>query len=324
MKGVEVAKGTILLLVHRPELQHVAGTCWPSGCGRRVTHVTYTSACAITRPSCGLVGHFALAQFASSLIVICISLFNATKLKSTELTAWLFALKAICPCRSRIEVAKRTERAPFCKRCCCLSLPLVYCQISPRCIHFGEGHLTKDCSNNKPAVCCNCEANHSGCKLTQRKAYTALAIKSKDLSRSHKHHASNARGEGGDELSPLDLTPPRLTEEVSELKQQGNARTRPLPQGSVLTPLLFLVVRGDGAPLSLGRVSAERDGLSRAIYESPWLDAPLRMRRELMTTCACPQPAASQTSRERPSSRASPAFRVLTIPSYENSSSRLL
>lgn len=77
-------------------------------------------------------------------------------------------------CRIKVELPKRSNEVPQCKRCQNFGHSQNYCTKTPRCVKCGEKHLTKDCKKLKSAKpkCANCgeehTANYKGCVHYQR------------------------------------------------------------------------------------------------------------------------------------------------------------
>jgi hypothetical protein len=77
-------------------------------------------------------------------------------------------------CKIKIELPRRSNELPQCKRCQSYGHSKNYCTKTPRCVKCGEKHLSKDCKkplSDKPK-CANCgnehTASYKGCALFQR------------------------------------------------------------------------------------------------------------------------------------------------------------
>lgn len=106
--------------------------------------------------------------------VIKLPLFKV-ELKVQENNREIFDMKSLCFCRIQVEMPRKMNSLPQCKRCQDIGHSANYCTRIPKCVKCGDKHLVKDCklSKSSPPRCANCmeghTANYKGCSYYKSK-----------------------------------------------------------------------------------------------------------------------------------------------------------
>lgn len=105
-------------------------------------------------------------------------------LKVSDNNREVFDVQNLCYSRITVEMPRKTESLPQCKRCQDYGHTTNYCTKTPKCVKCGERHLIKDCQLPKsaPPRCANCKsehtANYKGCPYYQSKIAATKNVKS--------------------------------------------------------------------------------------------------------------------------------------------------